>query len=142
MNSKSEFYQKISIALKALLEGEANLYANLANTCAFLQSQLQHHWLGFYVAHGESLILGPFQGPVACTRIPFGKGVCGKAAQLQKTIVVPNVHTFDGHIACSSSSNSEIVVPLVSEHKTQLVLDVDSLHFNQFDAEDQNFLKV
>ena len=141
MNSKSEFYQSLTQQLRELIRGENDLIANLANICALIQSQLQHHWLGFYRAEGETLILGPFQGPVACTQIPFGKGVCGTAASTQKTICVPNVHTFPGHIACSSLSNSEIVVPLIANQKTQLVLDVDSLHFNQFDHEDQVFFE-
>lgn len=125
----------------ALLGSERNWIANLSNTAAFLHEAMKKHWTGFYLVQGEELILGPFQGPVACTRITYGKGVCGTAWKEQKTIVVPDVHAFEGHIACSPLSNSEIVVPLFHKGEVMGVLDIDSAHFNDFTEEDQRFLE-
>lgn len=125
----------------ALLGTERNWIANLSNTAAFLQDVLKKHWTGFYLVQGNELVLGPFQGPVACTRIPFGKGVCGTSWKEQKTLVVPDVHQFEGHIACSALSNSEIVVPLRHDGDVIGVLDIDSEVFDDFSAEDVKFLE-
>lgn len=139
---KSEFHQILLKKIQSVVLAESDLIANMANVCAILHEELNHHWIGFYrTLNNQELILGPFQGPLACTRIEFGKGVCGQSAQTQKTIRVANVHEFKGHIACSSKSNSEIVVPCVYEGHVQFVLDVDSVHFNQFDEMDQSFLE-
>lgn len=120
-----------------------HLISDLANLCALLHTEFSFLWTGFYLAHPEKqeLYLGPFQGPLACTNIPFSKGVCGHAATTQKTIIVPNVHEFPGHIACSSLSQSEIVVPLLHNNQTQLVLDIDSQDLNSFDETDQLYLE-
>ena len=127
--------------IKALLEGEPDLIANLANVVAALKEQFGWFWVGFYlVKHGE-LVLGPFQGPVACTRIAKGKGVCGSAWAQAKTLVVPDVETFPGHIACSSLSRSEIVVPIFKGDEVAGVLDVDSELLDQFDATDAFYLE-
>lgn len=131
-------YGEIYPQLKSLLSDESNLIANLANTAAVLREAFGFFWVGFYLREGDELILGPFQGPLACTRISMGKGVCGTAAANLETIVVPDVEQFPGHIACSSLSKSEIVLPLVVNGQTQLVLDVDSDQpddFSSIDAE-------
>ncbi|HYM34060.1 MAG TPA: GAF domain-containing protein [Steroidobacteraceae bacterium] len=121
-------------SLAALLEGERDWIANLANTCALLwQELLDINWVGFYLLKGNELVLGPFQGKPACIRIPLGKGVCGTSAQQRKSIVVPNVHEFAGHIACDTASNSEIVVPLIKNGILLGVLDVDSPRLARFD---------
>lgn len=142
--SKNAVYQALIPQIKALIEHEADLIANLANIAAVLTAAFHHHWIGFYITRGDDLVLGPFQGPLACTRIPLrpiAKGVCGAAAQTQKTIIVPDVEQFPGHIACSSLSRSEIVVPLVAHGTTQLVLDIDSSALNAFDGDDQTHLE-
>lgn len=127
---------------KHLIEGEPDYIANAANISALLyQAFEQLNWLGFYFLRGNDLVLGPFQGKPACVRIPLGKGVCGTAAQLQKTLIVPNVHQFAGHIACDSASNSEIVVPLIKSGQLIGVLDVDSPIFNRFSDNDQAFFE-
>ncbi len=138
--NREKRYQELLVQIKSVIEDEEDLIANLANVCAMLKEGLGFLWVGFYrkVEGKNELVLGPFQGPLACTRIVWGKGVCGTAALEQKTIVVPNVHEFPGHIACSSLSNSEIVVPLVAEATTQLILDIDSEQlgdFSQIDVE-------
>jgi len=136
--------EKFDIALKqieSLVKDEPDLIANMANTVAVLYQTFNYYWVGFYLNKNGQLVLAPFQGPVACTRIDFDKGVCGHAATLQQTVMVPNVHEFPGHIACSVESQSEIVIPLVSENKTIFVLDVDSTELNFFNEEDQQFLE-
>lgn len=139
-NEKSERYQTLLPQLEAMVEGEEDLIANLANVVAALKQTMNFFWVGFYFVKGEQLVLGPFQGPIACTRIGFGKGVCGTAWRDEKTIVVPNVDEFPGHIACSSAARSEIVLPAFKNNKVALILDVDSDQLNSFDADDENFL--
>lgn len=117
------------------------MIARMANVAAVLHEAFGFWWTGFYRVQGKELVLGPFQGPVACTRIPFGRGVCGTAWQRAETIVVPDVHEFAGHIACSSASNSEIVVPVIRGGEVTAVLDIDSKDFNTFDETDKHFLE-
>ena len=124
-----------------MIEGEQDLIANLANVAAALKEQFGWWWVGFYLVKNNELVLGPFQGPVACTRIHKGRGVCGAAWQQEKTIIVPDVEKFPGHIACSSLSKSEIVVPIFSQQQVVGVLDVDSEVLNFFDATDERYLK-
>ena len=124
-----------------MIEGEQDLIANLANVAAALKEQFGWWWVGFYLVKNNELVLGPFQGPVACTRIHKGRGVCGAAWQQEKTIIVPDVEKFPGHIACSSLSKSEIVVPIFSQQQVAGVLDVDSEVLNFFDATDERYLK-
>lgn len=143
--SKEEIYNELLKQIKALIETEPNLIANLANIAAVLNTAFGHLWTGFYLREGDMLVLGPFQGPLACTRIPVKptpRGVCGAAAFQQKTQLVPDVDQFPGHIACSSASRSEIVVPLVAGGETQLVLDIDSTELNAFDAVDQEYCEA
>lgn len=139
--SKEEQYQALIPQIKGLLEGENNLIANLANTAAALKEQFGWFWVGFYLVEQNELVLGPFQGPVACTRIQKGRGVCGSSWSNEKTLIVPDVEKFPGHIACSSLSKSEIVVPLKNEGQVWGVLDVDSSDYNQFDEIDQLYLE-
>lgn len=139
--SKQEQYAALLPQVEALLHGEPNLMANAANMVAALKQAFNFFWVGFYFVDGDELVLGPFQGPVACTRINYGKGVCGAAWQQAKTIVVPNVDEFPGHIACSSLSKSEIVVPVIIDGKVVAVLDVDSDALNDFDATDVDYLE-
>ena len=139
--SKQEQYAALLPQVEALLHGEPNLMANAANMVAALKQAFNFFWVGFYFVDGNELVLGPFQGPVACTRINYGKGVCGAAWQQAKTIVVPNVDEFPGHIACSSLSKSEIVVPVIIDGKVVAVLDVDSDALNDFDATDADYLE-
>ena len=138
---KIEMYQSIIPQIAALIEGEQDLIANLANVAAALKEQFGWWWVGFYLVKNNELVLGPFQGPVACTRIHKGRGVCGAAWQQEKTIIVPDVEKFPGHIACSSLSKSEIVVPIFSQQQVVGVLDVDSEVLNFFDATDERYLK-
>ena len=138
--SKEEKYQSIIPQIKALIEGETDLIANLANVCAALKEQFNWFWVGFYFVKEEELVLGPFQGPVACTRIKKGKGVCGASWQQEKILVVPNVDEFPGHIACASASKSEIVLPVYIHGKIIGVLDVDSEYLAHFDGVDANYL--
>ena len=134
---KSEGYEHLAAQLRSLLEGERDLIANTANCAALLFNFLPDlNWSGFYFLKGDELLLGPFQGQVACVRIVMGKGVCGTAAARRETVLVPNVHEFPGHIACDSASNSEIVVPLVKNRQLIGVLDLDSPSFGRFDDED------
>ena len=136
--SKQDQYETIARTLAALLEGERDWIANLANTSALLFAELSDvNWAGFYLLKDGELVLGPFQGKPACVRIALGKGVCGTAAQRRESIVVPNVHEFPGHIACDSASNSELVVPLIRNGKLLGVLDVDSPVLARFDADDR-----
>lgn len=140
---KSKFYESLNRQALALLEGEDDVVAAMANFSALLNDNLTElNWVGFYVMRGEQLVLGPFQGKVACTRIPLGKGVCGTAALADQTQRVADVHQFDGHIACDSASNSEIVVPVRAQGKVIAVLDIDSPVFDRFDEEDQKGLEL
>ena len=139
--NKIEMYQSIIPQIAALIEGEQDLIANLANVAAALKEQFGWWWVGFYLVKNNELVLGPFQGPVACTRIHKGRGVCGAAWQQEKTIIVPDVEKFPGHIACSSLSKSEIVVPVFSQQEVVGVIDVDSEVLNFFDATDEQYLK-
>ena len=139
--TKEEQYQHIIPQIKGLLEGENDLIANLANVAAALKEQFDFFWVGFYLVKEDELVLGPFQGPVACTRIKKGRGVCGSSWEKGKTIIVPDVEKFPGHIACSSLSKSEIVLPLFSDSKIIGVLDVDSSTLNSFDETDQLYLQ-
>ncbi len=139
--NKIEKYQELYSKAEALLSGESNELANLSNFCALIHNEFGFWWTGFYLIENEELVLGPFQGPVACTRIAFGKGVCGTAWEQAKSIVVPDVHAFEGHIACSSESNSEIVVPYFRHNNIRGVFDIDSKDFNTFDAIDKQYLE-
>lgn len=135
--SRAERYAHLLPQVKSLLDGEKDKYANLANIGAAIHDIFGFFWVGFYLVKGDELVLGPFQGPVACTRIPFHKGVCGHAFSQRKTIIVPNVDEFPNHIACASASKSEIVIPVFYENHVVLVLDVDSDCVNDFSEEDQ-----
>lgn len=139
--SREEQYRSLVPQIKALTEGETDFIANLANISAALKEQFGFFWVGFYLVKGNELVLGPFQGPVACTRIAFGKGVCGAAWKEGKTLIVPDVAAFPGHIACSSLSRSEIVVPFFRGNGVAGVLDVDSEHLNFFDETDRKYLE-
>lgn len=140
--TKEAIYQELLPQLKALIEGEKNSIANLANVAAGLKTAFDFFWVGFYSVDEKTneLVLGPFQGPIACTRIPFGKGVCGAAWEQKNTTIVPNVDEFPGHIACSSLSKSEIVVPIIKNEKVIGVLDVDSTSLANFDETDSIYL--
>ncbi len=139
--SKVAQYESLIPQIKALLEGELDLIANLANIAASLKEQFGWLWVGFYLVKKNELVLGPFQGPVACTRIQKGRGVCGAAWLSAKTLIVPDVEQFPGHIACSSLSKSEIVVPMKHKNEVIGVLDVDSESLNFFDEIDQQYLE-
>ncbi|WP_113635183.1 GAF domain-containing protein [Nubsella zeaxanthinifaciens] len=138
--SKEEQYQSILPQIQALLTGETDLIANLANVCAAMKEQFNWFWVGFYLIKDDELVLGPFQGPVACTRIKKGKGVCGSSWEQEQTLIVPNVDEFPGHIACASASKSEIVLPLFMRGEIIGVLDVDSEHLSHFDEIDAKYL--
>ncbi|SKB33881.1 GAF domain-containing protein [Daejeonella lutea] len=140
--TKTDQYQSLIPQIKALLSGEPDLIANLANISAALKEQFGFLWIGFYLIKNDELVLGPFQGPVACTRIKKGKGVCGSSWEQDKTIIVPDVESFPGHIACSSASKSEIVIPLHRFGKVVAVLDVDSADLNTFDETDEKYLTM
>ena len=134
---KPSLYRQLNAQLAALLEGEADPWANLANSASLLHALLPGlNWAGFYLLLGGELVVGPFQGMPACVRIPLGSGVCGTAAATRQTLVVPDVHAFEGHIACDAASNSEIVVPLLRDGRLLGVLDLDSPLPARFDAED------
>jgi len=139
--TKEEQYKALIPQINGLLEGETDLVANLANVAAALKEQFGWFWVGFYLIKQDELVLGPFQGPVACTRIKKGRGVCGSSWAQEKTLIVPDVEKFPGHIACSSLSKSEIVVPLFSNGQIKGVLDVDSDELDQFDEVDQQYLE-
>jgi GAF domain-containing protein len=139
--SKAEQYESLLPQIKALIEGETDITANLANICAALKQQFNWLWVGFYLVKNEELVLGPFQGPVACTRISIGRGVCGSSWKYMKTMIVPDVEKFPGHIACSSASRSEIVIPIIRDEVVTGVLDVDSEELNAFDTTDQYYLE-
>ncbi|WP_312138912.1 GAF domain-containing protein [Sphingobacterium sp.] len=138
--SKEDQYLSLIPQIKGLIRGETNQVANMANIAAALKEQFNFFWVGFYLVEGEQLVLGPFQGPVACTRIAYNKGVCGTAWAKRETLVVPNVEEFPGHIACSSLSKSEIVVPILRDGNCIGVLDVDSAELNTFDETDVKYL--
>ena len=138
--SKAAQYQALLPQLQALTEGEPDVIANMANIAAALKEVFNFWWVGFYLVKDKELVLGPFQGPVACTRIAFGRGVCGTAWKEARTLIVPDVEQFPGHIACSSLSKSEIVVPLFRNEQVWAVLDVDSEHLNAFDETDAKWL--
>ena len=139
--TKEEKYKQLLPQIEALVAGETDIIANMANIVAVLHETFRFWWTGFYRVEGNELVLGPFQGPIACTRIPFGRGVCGTAWAQGQTIVVPNVHDFPGHIACSSASKSEIVVPVRCNNQIIAVLDIDSGDYNTFDAIDKDYLE-
>lgn len=139
--SKQEQYETLLPQIKSLIEGESDPIANMANVVAALKQTFNFFWVGFYIVREEVLVLAPFQGPIACTRIRYGKGVCGTAWKEEKTQVVPDVELFPGHIACSSNSKSEIVIPLFKEGKVIGVLDIDSETLNSFDETDVFYLE-
>jgi L-methionine (R)-S-oxide reductase len=138
--TKAQKYEQLLPQVEALIAGESDMVANLANVAAALKQTMNFFWVGFYIVKGNELVLGPFQGPIACTRIALGKGVCGTAWKEKRTIIVPNVDEFPGHIACSSDSKSEIVIPLLRDGVVTAVLDVDSDRLDDFDAVDERFL--
>ncbi|MFT2010354.1 GAF domain-containing protein [Pontibacter sp. 13R65] len=139
--SKEEKYKTLLPQIKALVTGETDLIANISNLVAALKQAMGFFWVGVYFNKEGQLVLGPFQGPVACTRIPYHKGVCGACYTQQQTMVVPDVEAFPGHIACSSDSKSEIVVPVIKNGEVKLVLDIDSDKINDFDETDQKYLE-
>ena len=140
--TKSEQYEDLLPQIEGLIMGEPNLLANLANIAAALKEQFGWWWVGFYLVDSpDELVLGPFQGPVACTRIKKGRGVCGTSWATANTVIVPDVEKFPGHIACSSASKSEIVLPLIDSGEVKGVLDVDSEFYNYFDETDRHFLQ-
>lgn len=139
--NKAEIYQSLIPQIKGLIDGEPDLIANLANIAAALKEQFGWFWVGFYLVKNDELVLGPFQGPVACTRIRKGRGVCGAAWQQARTLIVPEVEKFPGHIACSSISRSEIVTPVIRDNEVVAVLDVDSELSDLFDETDQQYLE-
>lgn len=134
---KATKYQSLVPQIEALITGEPDLIANLSNIAAALKQTMNFFWVGFYIIKNNELVLGPFQGPIACTRIAFGKGVCGASWKEKATIIVPNVDEFPGHIACSSDARSEIVLPAMKHGEVVLVLDVDSDQLNDFDDTDK-----
>jgi GAF domain-containing protein len=142
LGTKEEQYQSLLPQIQALIQGEPDLIANLANITAALKAQFNWLWTGFYLVKADELVLGPFQGPIACTRIRQGRGVCGTSWEKAETLVVPDVEKFPGHIACSSLSRSEIVVPLIANGTVWGVLDVDSELPEYFDATDQQYLEA
>jgi GAF domain-containing protein len=140
--NKEENYKLLFEQVKALIAGETDEVAIMANVCAAIHEAMGFFWTGFYIVKGEELVLGPFQGPVACMHIAYGRGVCGTAWQRAESVVVPDVEQFPGHIACSSLSRSEIVVPVFdTEGKVKAVLDIDSKELGTFDATDQQWLE-
>jgi GAF domain-containing protein len=139
--TKPEQYESLLPQIKAVVDGEDDLTANMANICACLKQQFEWLWVGFYVVKGNELVVGPYQGPLACTRIRRGKGVCGASWKKKETIIVPDVNAFPGHIACSSLSRSEIVVPLVRDGEVVAVFDADSEYPEHFDETDKKYLE-
>ena len=140
--TKAEQYESLLPQIKAVIEAETDLIANLANICACLKEQFGWLWVGFYLVKENDLVLGPFQGPLACTRIKKGKGVCGASWEQKQTLIVPDVNAFPGHIACSSLSVSEIVIPVFKGNDVVAVLDVDSEHYAHFDETDKKYLEA
>ena len=139
--SKEKKYKALLLQIEALVTGETDLIANTSNLVAALKQGMGFFWVGIYFSKEGQLVLGPFQGPVACTRIPYHKGVCGASYTQQQTILVPDVDAFPGHIACASESKSEIVVPVIKNGEVKLVLDVDSDQLNDFDETDRQYLE-
>lgn len=139
--SKEEQYTGLIPQIKGLLTGETDLIANLGNVTAALKEQFGWLWVGFYIVKQDELVLGPFQGPVACTRIKKGRGVCGTSWHQARTLIVPDVEKFPGHIVCSSLSKSEIVIPVIKDNEVVAVLDVDSEEYDLFDKTDQKYLE-
>jgi L-methionine (R)-S-oxide reductase len=139
--TKEEQYESLIPQIQALLDGEHDLVANLANITAALKEQFRWLWVGFYIVRNDELVLGPFQGPVACTRIKKGKGVCGTSWLKAETLIVPDVEKFPGHIACSSLSRSEIVIPVIRNNEVIAVLDVDSIELSEFNTIDKKYLE-
>lgn len=139
--NKENNYKTLLIAAKVLIYKDVDDIANMANISRLIMEHFPNHWIGFYRVQADKLILGPFQGPIACTSINFGKGVCGAAWQTKQTQIVDDVHQYPGHIACSALSNSEIVVPCIRGNSVYAVLDVDSTEFNAFDETDQRYLE-
>lgn len=139
--NKAEKYKVLVPQIEAIVAGEPDVVANLSNIAAALRQTMNFFWVGFYIVKGEQLVLGPFQGPIACTRINLGKGVCGTSWKEKRTIIVPDVEQFPGHIACSSASKSEIVLPAFKNNNVALVLDVDSDRLNDFDEADREGLE-
>jgi len=140
-SSKDEKYRSLLPQLKALLEGETDTIANMANISAALKMTFGFFWVGFYIVKKEELVLGPFQGTIACTRIKYGRGVCGTAWKEKRTVVVEDVDQFPGHITCDAASRSEIVIPLFYQDEVIAVLDIDSEHLNHFDQTDAVYLE-
>jgi len=140
--SREERYQIILPQLQAVVAGEKDSIANLANIVAVLKEVFGFFWIGFYFVKNDSLVLGPFQGPLACTRIAMGKGVCGTAWKEKKSILVPDVDLFPGHIACSSASKSEVVIPVFVNNEVRMILDIDSDQLNDFTNEDVKYLEM
>lgn len=138
---KEQRYKTLLPQIKSLVEGEPDLIANLSNIAGALKQTMDFFWVGFYLVKNSQLVLGPYQGPIACTRIDFGKGVCGAAWKEKRTLLIPDVEKFPGHIACNSASKSEIVLPAFKNQSVFLVLDVDSDNLNDFDSIDQNALE-
>ena len=139
-SSKEEQYQSLIPQIQSLLEGEPDVIANMGNICAALKEQFNFLWVGFYIVKNDVLVLGPFQGPVACTRISYGRGVCGTSWKEKKVLIVPDVDAFPGHIACSSVSKSEIVIPVMRNNLVVAILDVDSSELNNFNHSDEQYL--
>lgn len=142
MTEKEIKYQALLQEVEALTAGETDEIANMANIAAAIHARMGFHWTGFYRVIGDELVLGPFQGPVACTRIRYGRGVCGTAWKGCRTLIVPDVEKFPGHIACSALSRSEIVIPIVRKGAVVAELDIDSAHLDSFDAVDEHYLTV
>ncbi|MFV0330616.1 MAG: GAF domain-containing protein [Dysgonomonas sp.] len=140
-SSKEEKYRSLLPQLKGLLEGETDAIANMANISAALKMTFGFFWVGFYIVKREELVLGPFQGTIACTRIKYGKGVCGTAWKEKRTVIVEDVNQFPGHIACDAASQSEIVIPMFNQDEVIAVLDIDSDHLNHFDETDAHYLQ-
>lgn len=139
--TKEDKYRQILPQIAALVADEQDMIANMANIVSALHEAFGFWWTGFYRVDGNELVLGPFQGPVACTRIPYGRGVCGTAWAQNQTVIVPDVHKFPGHIACSGASKSEIVVPVCRDNRVIAVLDIDSAEYNTFDSIDRQYLE-
>lgn len=139
--SKAKVYEALLPQIKGLITYEDNLVANLANVAAVLKTAFDFFWVGFYISDGKQLVLGPFQGPIACTRIPFHKGVCGACYTQAQSLLVPDVEQFPGHIACSSASRSELVVPVIKDGEVKIVIDIDSDQLDDFDTTDQQFVE-
>ena len=139
---KEEKYKVLHQQIKALTEGESDLVANMANISSMIHQTFGFWWTGFYIVKGQELVLGPFQGPLACSRIPYGRGVCGTAWAKGETVIVPDVDSFPGHIACSSASRSEIVVPVIHDNNVIAVLDIDSAERATFDETDRHWLEA